>query len=188
MHYTELMRRLEALHVDINVSTLRRWASEGIITPPIRLKRSRGRKLPRGRTMDWSDESVAEAAAAVWAIRRHITKGIKKFAPSRTLVPCIKPSVSHVYESPLAAYNLPSGITDPTWREGKSFKSIKMALVYNKYEAICDKYISKEVPQPAYITWESLLTTWICATEKAKLQETIWPIDKPATVILHWNR
>ena len=63
-----------------------------------------------------------------------------------------------------------------------------MVLVYNKYEAISNKYTSKEVPQPAYIKQESLLTTWICATEKVKLQETIWPIDKPATVILHWNR
>jgi hypothetical protein len=137
--------------------------------------------------MDWPEQSVAEAAA-VWAVRRHITKGIKKIAPSRTLIPYIKHSVSHVYESPLPAYTLPSGITDPSWREGKTYKSIKMTLTYDKYKAVSDECTSKEVPQPAYITWESLVTTWICATEKAKHQETIRPIEKPATVILHWKR
>ncbi|MGA7075194.1 MAG: hypothetical protein WBZ42_01410 [Halobacteriota archaeon] len=58
-----------------------------------------------------------------------------------------------------------------------TYKDVKMTLLYDRYRNI-------EVPQPDQATWNSLLTTWITAKEKAKRN---WPITEPAQVIFHWR-
>ena len=73
----ELRTRLLQLGADVPLSTLRRWASDGLIPKPIQDYKPRKRQVghPKreaeahpGRFSYWTQESL-EAAASVWAIR-----------------------------------------------------------------------------------------------------------------------
>jgi len=73
MHINYMRARLSDLgikYVDLPMPTLRRWAAEGIVTPPMRY--SKGKGGGRGRVSYWSDRSLEEAAAC-WYVRNKIS-------------------------------------------------------------------------------------------------------------------
>jgi len=69
MNIEDITTRLHSLGVDIPPGTLRRWAAEGLISPPQRTQNPHG----RGRLSDWPEASVEEAAAC-WALRHFNTR------------------------------------------------------------------------------------------------------------------
>lgn len=78
MQPEELQMRLLKLGANTPLSTLRRWASEGLVHKPVQYYKPRKKRVGRpesketeahpGRFSYWTEESL-EAAAAVWAIR-----------------------------------------------------------------------------------------------------------------------
>jgi hypothetical protein len=69
MNIEEFTARLRKLGLDIPAGTLRRWAAEGLISPPQRTQNPHG----RGRLSNWP-EATLEEAAACWAVRHFNTR------------------------------------------------------------------------------------------------------------------
>jgi hypothetical protein len=169
MDIDEVRARLHAVGVDIPQNTLKRWAYQGLIPRPDRCKHGKG-SGKKGRAVSWDEDAVAEAAA-VWAVRHSPRISMR---PKRQLVPYIKHSVDHIYNSPFAVYELRGGSDE--WQSKPYQSIIKIELPYDQYPSL------KKQPEPD--VWQSLLTTWIAAKEKAKHG---WPIKEPAKVLFHWT-
>ena len=169
MSLDDLHSRLLAIGVDIPKDTLKGWTyrSPPIITPPIRYKHGKG-SGKKGRAVEWSNESLAEAAA-VWAVRNSPRIA---HPPSLRLIPFIEHTVLNIYNEPLAGYDFQS----PGLGKEVTYKSITLELPYPQHPEL-------EGKQP-WIEWQELLTTWIAAKEKAK--EGI-PLKEPRQVRFHWS-
>jgi hypothetical protein len=78
MDFNELQSRLNKVGVVVPDGTLRRWASDGLVTGPKKYKKLRpgykNRYLP-GRFMNWPEKAVYEAAA-YWAVKHSDPSGI----------------------------------------------------------------------------------------------------------------
>src|SRR5665647_980813 len=99
MTHEEFLAHLEALGLHIKLSTLKRWAYEGIIERPERYKRGKGGK--KGRAVKWSLRAVEEACA-VWVIRNgNITKAL----PSKSKIEEVKREAELVYHYPNPTYS-----------------------------------------------------------------------------------
>jgi hypothetical protein len=66
MRFEDMIARLKKLDVTAPPGTIRRWATEKLVTPPTRRPRSKGEG--RGTTSDWPDQALEEIAA-VWALK-----------------------------------------------------------------------------------------------------------------------
>ena len=98
LSHGEFQARVQAaLGFSIGLSTLKRWAYEGIITRPQRYRTGKGGK--KGRAVKWSPRAVEEACA-VWAIRN---SNITRAFPSIKRIEEIKRAAELVYLSPLTA-------------------------------------------------------------------------------------
>jgi hypothetical protein len=66
MRFEDMTAELKELAVTVPPGTIRRWATEKLVTPPTRRPRSKGEG--RGTTSDWSKHALEEVAA-IWAIK-----------------------------------------------------------------------------------------------------------------------
>src|SRR5665647_715610 len=106
--HEEFLAHLESLGLHIKLSTLKRWAYEGIIERPQRYKRGKGGK--KGRAVKWSVRAVEEACA-VWTIRN---SNITKALPSKLKIAKVKRKVERIYRDPAAAtYDLRTPLRSP---------------------------------------------------------------------------
>jgi hypothetical protein len=68
VNFRELLARLKELDVTVPPGTIRRWVTEGHITPPARRPKSKGEGP--GTVSDWSQQTLEEIAA-IWAVKRY---------------------------------------------------------------------------------------------------------------------
>src|SRR5665647_42141 len=108
----QLRERLHDLHIDVPERTLRYWAQNGLVTPSIPAPQRTRRKLGRhrkdekpsdreiakgrpGRSYEWSEDAVAEAAAA-WAMlnlidrRKWMVLALYKKTYAQKLLPILR--------------------------------------------------------------------------------------------------
>ena len=90
MNNEELGARLKKLEIDVPKGTLRRWASEGLITGPERY----GEAGKRGLFANWPEESFEEAVAC-WALRNNTKWG----KPSKDTIKTVRSFAKHFYEN-----------------------------------------------------------------------------------------
>lgn len=172
--HEELQARLQALDLHIGLSTLKRWAYEGVIQRPQRYKRGKGGK--KGRAVKWSPRAVEEACA-VWAIRNgNITRKI----PSIKTIEEIKRAVRRVYQSPIAVYRipLPPKIHSLSLEENEENEPLEEVVAGLDIDDVSMELVDDE-------ELHSLMTIWIAAAEKARKG---WLVTEPAKVVFHWYR
>jgi hypothetical protein len=167
--HTEVLARLYALGLDIKLSTLKRWAYEGLIEKPQRYKKGKGGK--KGRAVKWSMRAVEEACA-VWAVRN---SNITKVPPSKSRIEEVKHEVERVYRYPAAIYILRRLVKSPLKRDDDDSPSDVFTVLNT------DKVTMKLVDDDEM---HKLITAWITAIEKARKG---WPIPEPVKVIFHWH-
>ncbi len=167
--HEDFQAQLEDLGVKIDLSTLKRWAYEGIIERPQRYRKGKGAR--RGRAVKWSSRAVEEACA-VWAIRNDpITKG---FA-SKKRIEEVNRAVSRVYQFPTAKYKLRASSRSPSPKKDEDDALPDIVTGLN-IDEVTMKLVEDDV-------LHNLMTTWIAATEKARKG---WPVPQTAKVIFHW--
>jgi hypothetical protein len=167
--HEDFQARLEDLGLKIGLSTLKRWAYEGVIERPQRYKKGKGGR--RGRAVKWSSHAIEETCA-VWAIRNNpITKG---FA-SKKRIEEVKRAVSRVYQHPTAEYKLRTSSRSPAPKEDEE-DSLPNIVAGLSIDEVTMKLVGDDV-------LHNLMTTWIAATEKAR---NGWPVSQTAKVIFHW--
>ena len=167
--HEDFQAQLEDLGLTIDLSTLKRWAYEGIIERPQRYRKGKGGR--RGRAVKWSSRAVEEACA-VWAIRNNpITKG---FA-SKKRIDEVKCAVARVYQYPSAEYNLRASSRSPPPKQDQD-DALPHIVAGLNIDDVTMKLVEDDV-------LHNLMTTWIAATEKARLG---WPVPETAKVIFHW--
>jgi len=166
MEIDELQSRLRRLGADIPQNTLKRWAYDGLIPKPRRIKHGKG-SGKKGRAVSWDPAAIADAAA-LWAVKEATSR---KLLPSKKRIDVIKHAVFHVYESPFAIYSLRNGDT-----------AVSVKFVDEGFPGLT-LFPGKTLPNRSD-TLNSLVVVWICAKEKARRRK---PILQPVRVMMHWK-
>jgi hypothetical protein len=105
MNIKELLQRLREIGIDIDVSTLRRWADKGLITNHV----AKSIQTGRGHQEEWLEDSFFDAAA-FWGVRHC---GITKSFSTKEIEE-VKARTRRLFESPDIFFESPSELTTIT--------------------------------------------------------------------------
>jgi hypothetical protein len=168
MDIAELRSRLCRLGVDIPQNTLKRWAYDGLICRPHRIKHGKG-SGKKGRAVSWDRAAIADTAA-LWAVKEASSR---KLLPSKKRIDVIKHAVFHVYNSPFAIYSL-----DPS----DEAADVTVKFVDEGFPGLT--LFPGRTLQDRSDTLNTLVVVWICAKEKARRNK---PILQPVRVTMYWK-
>lgn len=145
-----------------------RWAyTEGVIQKPERYKDKNGKtQLGKGKTSDWRN-TVVEEAAAVWAVRqkwRDIHGGNKKRL-SKDKIAVIKCAASVIDERPFAVYTLPR-VIGPLLTKHIAAEHIEMNFVSEECDGL--DFFPGENNAQKVDNLNKLVVTWVTAVEKVR--------------------
>jgi hypothetical protein len=147
---------------------LGRWAyTEGVIPKPEQNKNKDGIvERGRGKTSDWPQTTIEEAAA-VWSVRQLWRKihGGKKSRLSKERIDVIRQAASVVDERPFAIYMLPS-VTGPLSTQRIAPEDIQMRFVSEECDGL-DLFPGRDNAEKVDCL-NKLVIRWVGATEKVR--------------------
>lgn len=201
MNIDELSSQLHILGADVPVTTLQRWAANGVIPSSTHKWRGRGRpkrttKERSGRSMDYPPEAV-EDAAAVWSIYRwsrergsdpptiEALKKVRYYAQEFYDTATSNPQCSHLFKEDVAPWKLedaPPPYT-PIIPEESDFDRRYNVAILSRWVGEGKQRLLK-APFIHSSTYHTPIVLWVCAIEKVRRRLLLYDKYK---VIFEWS-